>query len=113
METIVEKLKDYTIYRIREDLQPLYDYKTVHRGLTKLVDDGHKNIAVDLSQVKYMYSDVATAFISAQNRIKDQGSFCLFGLNAEVRDTMEMLGLEDFIKVYHDEEDFKREKMVN
>jgi anti-anti-sigma factor len=105
METEIETRNNLAIYRIREDIQPLADYRTIHQGLTKLINDGHQNIAVDLSQVKYMYSDVATAFISAHNRVSTlgQGRFSVFGMNDAVKECLETLGLEEFIKIYPNE----------
>ena len=81
--------------------------KEVGDQLNKLVDtDGHTNLLLNFSNVKFMASQVIAKLFMLNKKIqqaKGQLKFC--SIDSELRDIFKMTGLERMVKIFDDEQD--------
>ena len=72
--------------------------------LTKLMDDGDKNILVTLENLEYISSAGLRVFLGTAKRIKSEGGkFELCQLNETVQEIFDMSGFSTILNVFKDE----------
>ncbi|MBD3345632.1 MAG: PEGA domain-containing protein [Chitinivibrionales bacterium] len=75
----------------------------------QFIDEGHRNIALDLSELKYLYSDAMNVVLNLNRKVLDvSGRLALLSPSKQVRQILESSGVYNFLKVYDTEDDLIR-----
>ena len=61
--------------------------------------EGISNIRIDFSEVDYISSAGLRVLLMRQKEMGSKGSMTLFNVSEEVKETLEIVGLLDFLKV--------------
>lgn len=88
----------HVIGRLDQGLNP-----DLEQTLGTLLDDGHNDLIVDLSQTSYINSGGLRTLVSAWRRASRQsGSLRLCGLNARLQEIFAMVGFDQVFEIYPD-----------
>jgi len=113
MKSVAEKIGNFTILKIEQELGIIADSNSLDEELNNLMDKGALNIALDLSGMTYLYSEAVAVFMATSKRLKEiQGFLCLYGVGEEVSSYIETVGLDKIIKIYQRKEDFIKDKIA-
>ena len=100
MEMHVQHNKDTSIIIIDKDKLFGAENKTFQTLIQDLIEDGSKNISVDLSNVKLITSLAIESFIHACAYCKVKNvNFVLKNVNVAVKNVLSTLRLTDLIKI--------------
>ena len=108
-ENIKLTIKTNGIFKI---LQPvfeddeLFDSELLEEKVISLINDGERNIIIDLSKVDYLYSDSINTFIELNHRIINVwGRIALYSPNENLLKILERSGIEKFLNIYPNEKE--------
>ncbi len=87
----------------------IFDVVTFEKKVKSYVDEGKKSIAIDLSQLAYVYSNAINSFLSLNRHILDaNGRLSLLSPNEKVRSLLDEAGIPNFIRVYESKEQLQK-----
>ena len=108
MELSVRDSRNYKVIDIVGKIDRLKDSITLKSLLITLIEEGIKDIALNLAQVTYLDSGALNVFIYCSNELKkENGDFSLIEPNEYVTDVLEVVGLTKIISIYPTEADFE------
>lgn len=71
--------------------------------LNELLDNGHYQLVVDLTQTTYINSGGLRCLVSAWRRAKaNEGSLALCGLNSRLQEIFSMVGFDKVFEIHED-----------
>jgi anti-sigma B factor antagonist len=77
--------------------------------LSRLIEDGHRRLLLNVSGVRYMSSDVLGTLAALYRRVAhDQGRIGLIGLDPFMRDIVRICSSDDAFDIYADENEALR-----
>jgi anti-sigma B factor antagonist len=83
----------------------LYTAPQFKRALSETIDDGHKNIVVNLKQVSYMDSSGFGTLLGATKRVRPEGgSVNLVGCNDAIHRMLRITRLNTVFGIFDDED---------
>jgi len=84
--------------RLDQNLTP-----QLEASLTKLLDEGHYHLIIDLTEVNYINSGGLRCLVSAWRRARQQnGNVVLSGLNTRLDEIFSMVGFDKVFRIYPD-----------
>ena len=103
MQTIIKEFKHCTVIEI----QGRVDSSTapqLTKTLTKVTDDGHFKLVLDMSGLEYMSSAGFRALLAAQRNCKryNRGEVVLACVPVRIREALELAGFTELFKTYDD-----------
>ena len=107
MEIKTEKKEEYAIIRLKGELDanPAIETDQCFQDLFK---EGSVNFMIDGKDLSYISSAGIGVFIAYLEDIKQKGgSLSFFSLNESVFSVMNMLGVDELVEIYKDEETAK------
>jgi anti-anti-sigma factor len=94
------KQGDVTILKAQGKLDSMSSPE-LDKHLTSLVENGVRQIAVDLAELDYVSSAGLRVFLSAAKRLKQaQGKLALANLSAQVQQIFDIAGFESILPVF-------------
>jgi anti-sigma B factor antagonist len=103
MEIKTEKNEEYAIIRLKGELDANTAIET-DQCFQDLFKEGSINFMIDGKELSYISSAGIGVFIAYLEDIKQRGgSLSFFSLNENVFSVMNMLGVDQLVKVYKDE----------
>ncbi|MFP4521467.1 MAG: STAS domain-containing protein [Fibrobacterota bacterium] len=93
----------YHIIRIKGGFDINPDTRVLKKELMDLINSGHKFIAVDMTEIDYLYSSIIGVLSLAASRLRaEEGDLCLFGLKEKIRKLVRAVNLHRYIDIYPD-----------
>lgn len=82
--------------RLDQDLNP-----QLEEHLTRLLDEGHYHLIVDLSEATYINSGGLRCLVSAWRQARERdGNLVICGLNKRLQDIFSMIGFDKVFQIY-------------
>ncbi len=99
----VEKEKDITILTLILDNITMYQNEELQEAFTKLLDEGTKNIVLDLSKTDFISSIVIASLVFMLKRAREAGGdIVLCGVGIKVRKVLAITNLDRVFDIYQD-----------
>ncbi|MBZ0279679.1 MAG: STAS domain-containing protein [Anaerolineae bacterium] len=73
-------------------------------ALSSQIDDGHKQMVLDLAQVDYMSSAGLREIVSALKKVRGSGDLRLAQPSVRVREVLEMAGLDTIFQIFESQD---------
>jgi anti-sigma B factor antagonist len=90
------------------DVITMDNYKRIEDDVAAVISEGVRRIAVDLSNVHYLYSTAMGLFIRIQKRVsEDGGAICLVNVSNRVREVMSSVNLDKLFTIYTTDIEFE------
>lgn len=90
------------------DVITMDNYKRIEDDVAAVVSEGVRRIAVDLSNLHYLYSTAMGLFIRIQKRVSESGgAICLVNTSNRVRDVMASVNLDKLFTIYATDVEFE------
>jgi len=103
--------QNYHIIDVNGKINRLNDSIKLKTIISKLLENNIFYIALNLAHVSYIDSGALNVLIYSYNYIvKNNGTLCIIGPNEYVRDVLEVVGLNQIVKIYSTEEAFENDK---
>ncbi len=101
MNLKIEKKNDIMIINVREERLDAHNSGELKAEMQKLFEEGHKNILVDLKDVRFIDSSGLGALVSGfKNAISHQGNLKLSSLQPQVKSMFELTRLHRVFEIY-------------
>lgn len=85
----------------------------LRREIGNLLDDGAKNILVDLQDVTFMNSSAIGTLVATYKKVREKGStLSLCSLNDQVRLIFELTKMNHLFDIFIDRQDFEQKKDI-
>jgi stage II sporulation protein AA (anti-sigma F factor antagonist) len=103
---IVNK-KTFYVIKIMGKFDEREDSEEITHAVMSLVEQGHKNIALNFKEISYVYSGVIKVIITLHKRLQKIGGYlCILETQKQLFDVMDVLGLTKVLMIYRSEKDF-------
>ena len=104
MNLEIETQGNVKIVRVKEDRLVYSVLSSFYSAVTEIVDSGHKQLVIDLSQVHYLDSASIGCLMDIYRSANDaSGDVKLVGLQERVETMVSMTGLHNFIEIFPDD----------
>lgn len=104
MNLQVDKLKDVTVVRVKEEKLVYPLLSPFFAKVSQLIDGGARNMLVDLSMVTYLDSASIGCLMDIYRMLTERsGSLKLVGLQERVETMVSMTGLHNLVEIYREE----------
>lgn len=101
----IEKKGDVVIMTLTLDNVIMDDNIELQKAFTELLDEGDKNIVLDLSRTNFMSSIVLASLVFMLKRSKEAGGNIVFcGIKDAVRRVLDMTNLDKIFDIFYDKE---------
>jgi anti-anti-sigma regulatory factor len=98
----------YTVIDITEPFNIFCGYQEFNDLMESLIKNGARFVALNLTGIIHLYSEVIGAFIKWRNFFcRNDGDFCIFGLSEELRERMNDLQMDQVLDMYSAETDLE------
>jgi len=102
----VEKQEGFAIMTLMLDTILLDDNEQLKEAFTALLDEGNKNIILDLSKTTYISSIVLASFVFMLKRAKEAGgNLILCSINDKVKEVLAMTNLDKVFDITTDRQE--------
>ena len=103
----------FKMVHIEGDLLINKRYGEINKTVLSLIKEGYHHFAFNLEKLSCIDSSGISVFINCLCDVQEHnGSIFLIVPDAEVREIIELVGLNRLIKTYETEHDFEKEQMV-
>lgn len=101
MNLIKETRNDIVIIYVKEERLDAHNSAELKEEMQKLFDGGHKNLLVDLQEVRFIDSSGLGALVSGfKNAISHQGNLKLSTLQTQVKSMFELTRLHRVFEIF-------------
>lgn len=102
----VEKQAGFVIMTLMLDSILWNDNEQLKKAFTALLDEGNKNIILDLSNTTYISSVILASFVFMLKRAKEAGgNLILCGINDKVKEVLAMTNLDKVFDITADRQE--------
>jgi len=99
----IEKLEGYVVMTLMLDSILWDDNEHLKKAFTALLDEGNKNIVLDLTNTTYISSVVLASFVFMLKRAKEAGGNLVFcNINKKVKEVLSMTNLDKIFDIAAD-----------
>jgi len=89
--------------------EEIFDSAMLESMISSMIQQGKRNVAVDLSPLDYIYSDAMNKLLAVNRQVLDvSGRLVLLAPRPEVRQILERAGIHNFLKIFATEEELAR-----
>jgi anti-anti-sigma factor len=111
MDIGTRKVKDCQVIDVVGKINRLKDSIVLKSFINSILEKDITDLALNLAKVTYLDSGALNVLIFCHNTIsKRGGTLCIIEPNEYVRDVLEVVGLDNLVKIYQNEEDFANDK---
>ena len=113
MTYTIEDIGKFKVVHLIGDVRTNEEAKAMTLELNKLAKKGHWNFCFNLEQANYLDSSGISIFIHTLAMTENgKGSVFMVVLEPEVKDVIELAGLDKLIKTYSTMDEFKKDHQL-
>jgi anti-sigma B factor antagonist len=107
MQYEIEDKGRFKMIHIIGDITPEVSSGMLDNVISKLIGEGHHHFVFNLERTTYLDSSGISIFIHCLCDVQENnGSIYIIAEDSQVRDVLNMVGIDRLIKVYGNEEEF-------
>lgn len=105
LNLLVDSVGDVKVIRVKEERLVFQTLSAFTDNISRLIEEGSKNLVIDLSQVQYLDSASIGGLVDLYRQASDRtGSLKLFGLQERVERMISLVGVHNLIDIYREEQ---------
>lgn len=109
MELKKENFNNFHLIHISGNIDLLDDTKVIEKEIESLLSIGELDVAVDFSDVSYIYSGIIQIIVKYFNKFrKINRGFSIIESNPKLYDVLAVIGLTRVMNIYVSLDDFKK-----
>lgn len=112
MEFKISDQGKFKVISVTGDIENDDEARNVTDKITQMTSDGSCHYCFNLEKATYLNSSGVSIFIHALTETEPhEGSVCMIVAESQVRNVVELAGLDKLIKVYPSPEEFEKEEL--
>jgi anti-anti-sigma factor len=108
MNITVKSLPPFQVVEISESARKYEDVMDIKGKIESMTESGTLHVAINLSRVDYMHSFFIKILTTTYKKLKAAGGeLVLIGPNEFIKELIHLLNIDEYIRVFSSEENFK------
>jgi anti-sigma B factor antagonist len=99
----IEEKEKTTVLTLKLDSATIFQREQLTKPFARLLEEGKKNIVLDLSHTTYISSMILASFVSMQKKAQvEGGNFVISGVKESVREILATTKLDNLFQLFDD-----------